>query len=343
LNPGRVIRNIVAPAVVLIVIIAIFFRQLTPADILANFLRIPPGYVMAFILLSLLGTLLRTWQYHILLSGKLGFGHVFLITLVRNFSVDLLPGRTASLVFYSWLTKKKGIALEEGASSFVISVFYDSIALSLMLGSLLFFLQTGMSRWPFLAAMAVLFVASALVLFFSRPFLQFLLRGDTLRRLRLARIEGTLLAVSAYLSEHGQARERLKLLAISFGSRLCKYVYNFILFEGVLHLGISLKNFSLFCFGLAATETSTMLPIHGPAGFGTWELAFAFVFSALRIPADNIKEAGFVIHITSQAWEYGIGLLALAYLAFSRSGKGSGAIPAQVTGRPTGPGPSRSR
>lgn len=343
LNPGRVIRNIIAPALILAVIIAVFFRNLTPADILANFRRIPPEYVVAFVLLSLLGTVLRSWQYHVLLSGKLRFRDIFLITLVRNFSVDLLPGRTASLAFYSWLTKKKGIALEEGASSFVISVFYDSIALTLMLGGLLFFFETGMSRWPFLATMTALFVISALVLFFSRPFLQFLLKGNKLRCLRRGRVEGTLLAVCAYLSTHERVPERLKLVAISFASRLCKYVYNFILFEGVLHLGASLRNFSLFCFGLAATEMSSMLPIHGPAGFGTWELAFFLIFSALRVPAENIKEAGFVIHITSQAWEYAIGLLALAILVFGGNRKKSSGPRTGVTGRPTDPDPSRCR
>jgi uncharacterized membrane protein YbhN (UPF0104 family) len=342
LKPGRIARNIVAPVLVMAVIIAVFFRDLTPADILASFLRIPPAFLAAFALLSLLGTLFRTWQYSVLLSGELRFGSLFLITLVRNFSVDLLPGRSASLVLYSWLTRKKGIALEKGASSFVMSVFYDSLALTLMLGILLVSFSTGMNRWPIFAAMAILFAFSALVLFFSRPLLQFLLGNGRLRRLRLSRIEETVRLVCEYLAAHEGMRERLKLLGISFASRLCKYVYNYILFEGVLHLGVSLKHFSLFCFGLAATEASALIPVHGPAGFGTWELAFAFVFSALRVPAANIREAGFVIHITSQVWEYAIGLLALAYLAFATWGK-TPPLKGKAAAPPTGPGPSRSR
>jgi uncharacterized membrane protein YbhN (UPF0104 family) len=317
--PGGLIKKIIVPMIALVAIVAIFFRNISPADILANFLRIPSGYLLAFIFLSLLGTVLRAWQYHILLSRKLAFRDVFLITLVRNFSVDLLPGRSASLLLYSWLTKKRGIAIEESASSFVIAIFYDSIALVLMLGGLLFFFEPKISRWPFFTAMAVLFTVSSLVVFFSKRFFEFLLKGNKLSRIPLT--TGVIRGISEYLAAHGKNTERLKLLAISFASRLCKYVYNFILFEGVLHLGLGLKNFSLFCFGLAATEMSLLLPIHGPAGFGTWELAFVFVFSALRIPADNIKEAGFVIHITSQAWEYAIGLLALAYLSFSAGKK----------------------
>lgn len=318
---SKLIKNFIAPAAVLFIIVAVFFQNISLGDIKTDFLKIPFAYLIAFILLSLLGTVLRAWKYRILLSNKLAYKDIFLITLVRNFSVDLLPGRTAALVFYSWLTKKKGIALEEGASSFIISTFYDSIALVLMLGGLLFFLETEISRWLFFVVMAILFLLSVLVIFFSDRFFQFLLKGNKLSRRYLVKIEGTIRKINAYLLEHDKNSERLKIFALSFAGRAIKYMHNFILFEGVLHLGTGLKNFSLFCFGLAATEMSSLSPIQGPAGFGTWELAFSFVFSALQIPAANIKEAGFVIHITSQVWEYAIGLLALAYLAFSRAGR----------------------
>ncbi|MCJ7525051.1 MAG: flippase-like domain-containing protein [Candidatus Aminicenantes bacterium] len=340
---SKIIKHFIAPVTVLLIIVLVFFRNISPADITANFLKIPNAYLITFILLSLLGTVLRAWRYRILLSGKLAYKDVFLITLVRNFSVDLLPGRAAALGFYTWLAKKRGITLEEGASSFVIAVFYDSMALVMMLGGLLFFLETGISRWPFYVVMSILFFLSALVIFFSDRFFEFLLKGKKLKRLHLAKIEGTIRKINDYLQAHGKNSERLKIFAISFALRLCKYLYNFILFEGVLHLGTGLKNFSLFSFGLAATELSALLPLQGPAGFGTWELAFSFVFTTLRIPAANIKEAGIVIHITSQAWEYSIGLLALAYLAFSGSARKAAAIRPGAADRPTGPDPNRSR
>jgi uncharacterized membrane protein YbhN (UPF0104 family) len=153
----KMLTNLVIPVAVLIIILYFFFRDITFNDIMENFLRIPSGYLLAFILLSLLGTFLRAWKYYILLAKKLGFSDIFLITLVRNFSVDLFPGRAAALIFYSWLTKKKGIALEEGASSFVVSVFYDGLALCFMLGGLLFFLKTGVNQWPIYLGMAVIF------------------------------------------------------------------------------------------------------------------------------------------------------------------------------------------
>lgn len=46
-----------------------------------------------------------------------------------------MPARSASLVFYTYLTSRRGVILEEGVSSFVIAVFYDALALGLMLGA----------------------------------------------------------------------------------------------------------------------------------------------------------------------------------------------------------------
>jgi uncharacterized membrane protein YbhN (UPF0104 family) len=308
----KMLINLVIPVVVLIIILYFFFRDITFNDIMENFLRIPGGYLLAFVLLSLLGTFLRAWKYHILLAKKLGFNDIFLITLVRNFSVDLLPGRAAALIFYSWLTKKKGIALEEGASSFVVSVFYDGLALCFMLGGLFFFLKTGVNQWPIYIGMAVIFFISIVMIFFADHLFGFVLRTKMLKR--FAKLEKVVKNIREYLIEHKKNSERLQVFLLSLATRIVKYLFVFILFEGVVHLGFGIKNFSLFSFGLAGTELSSLFPIQGPAGFGTWELAFTVIFKALEIPAANIKEAGFVIHITTQVWEYFIGLLALAYL-----------------------------
>ncbi|MCI0470089.1 MAG: lysylphosphatidylglycerol synthase domain-containing protein, partial [Candidatus Aminicenantes bacterium] len=142
----KILIKIVIPALVTLVIILIFFKDISLHDIKVGFLKIPILYLVLFILLSLAGTLLRALKYYILLSKKISYPDLFLITLVRNFSVDLLPARTASLVLYSYFTARRGLPLEEGASSFVVSMFYDSLALCLMLGLLLFFLETEISR-----------------------------------------------------------------------------------------------------------------------------------------------------------------------------------------------------
>jgi uncharacterized membrane protein YbhN (UPF0104 family) len=308
----KIITKFIIPAAITAAVIFFFFRDISLSDIKINFLKIPLIYLLAFILLSLIGTFLRALRYHILLSKKLPFTDLFLITLVRNFSVDLLPARTASLIFYSYLTKKRGLSIEEGASSFVVSVFYDGLALCLMLSLLLFFLKTEINRTAIYTGMGFILILSVIVVFFSDVILKFLFKIEIFRK--FPRIETFFLNIYDYLIAHKKNSERLIVFTLSFFIRLIKYVFVYILFEGIVRIGFGLHNFSLFSFGLAGTELSSLIPVQGLGGFGTWELAFSLIFKALQIPADNLKEAGFVIHITTQVWEYAIGIAALLYL-----------------------------
>lgn len=315
----KIVTKIVIPLLVTAIIILIFFKDISLHDIKTNFLKIPLFYLVVFILLSLAGTILRALKYYILLSKKLSFPDLFLITLVRNFSVDLLPARTASLVLYSYFTVKKGLSLEEGASSFVVSMFYDSLALCLMLGLLLFFLETEISRTAIYIGMGFIFLLSVVIVFFSHTILGFLLRIKPVARFR--GVEKFLQNSYAYLLVHNKNTERLSVFALSFIIRVIKYIFVYILFEGVVGTGFGMRNFSLFSFGLAGTELSSLVPIQGLGGFGTWELAFSLIFKALQIPAANLKEAAFVIHITTQVWEYTIGVAALIYLFIKTGAK----------------------
>lgn len=307
----KIISRFFIPLLITFAIIYFFFRDISLNDIKENFLRIPLILLLMFIFLSLLGTLLRAAKYHILLGKKLKFTDVFLITLVRNFAVDLLPARSAALIFYTYLTKKKGVPLEEGASSFVVSVFYDGLALSFMLGILIFFLKTEMNRGAIYLGMFIIFAISVGMIFFADKIFKHLLKLKCINR--FCKFKNSLKKIETYLLEHEKNSERLAVFGLSFLIRIIKYIFIYILFEGVVHLGWGIKSFSLFCFGLAGTELSALLPIQGLGGFGTWELAFALVFGALRIPAENLREAGFVIHITTQVWEYLIGLMAFLF------------------------------
>jgi glycosyltransferase 2 family protein len=314
----KIITQVILPIIVLLLILIVFFNDITFGDIKLNFLKIPLSYLVLFMILTVVATVLRTYKYYILLAKKLSLMDLFLITLVRNFSVDLLPGRAAAMLFYSWLTKRKGIAVEEGASSFVISVFYDALALAFMLSGLLFFLRTNFDPLPIYLAMGIIFIISIVMIFFADVFTGLALRKKMFQG--VPKLENVVSHIDEYLRQHKSNGERLKLFLLSFVVRLLKYIYVYILFEGVVQIGVGMHQFSLFSFGLAGTELSSLFPIQGPGGFGTWELAFTVIFEALKVPAANIKEAGFVIHITSQVWEYTIGFAALAWLFFFRQG-----------------------
>ena len=319
----KILTKFILPLVVTFVILFLFFRDISFTDIKDNFLKIPLSTLLVFVFLTLVGTFLRALKYHILLSRKLNFSDILLITLVRNFAVDLLPARSASLVFYTYLAKKRGLSLEEGVSSFVVSVFYDGLALSFMLGGLVFFLKTEMNKTAIYLGMMIIFLISVGMIFFADAVIGILLRLNMINRFQ--KIEKSLKNIYEYLIHHKKNSERLVVFALSFFIRIIKYVFIYILFESVVQIGWGFKIFSIFSFSLAITELSSLLPIQGLGGFGTWELAFAVSFGAMFNTFDisrvTLQSAGFVIHITTQVWEYFIGLAALLYLQLQNRGK----------------------
>jgi len=160
--------------------------------------------------------------------------------------------------------------------------------------------------------MGMIFAISIVMIFFAEGIIRLVLKLKITGR--FPKLGGTLQKIEVYLGRHKKNSERLLVFFLSLAVRVVKYVFIFILFQGVVHIGCGLSTFATFSFGLAGTEMSALLPIQGLGGFGTWELAFSLIFKALEIPASNLKEAGILIHIITQVWEYLIGFAALFYL-----------------------------
>ena len=309
--------RIVLPLLVTAAILFFFFRKISWDELRQAFASLPFWAVGLYAVFSLLGTVVRAARYRLLLGKGIGPGDLFLITLVQNFSVDLLPARTAALGFYAYLIRQRGVILEEGASSFIIAVFYDALALGLMLGiAALFFLRSfggAIPKGPIAAGLVVIVAVSLAFILLARSVAGLACR--TLRRFRSDRIAAVFASIEDYFSRHGNARERAELLGMSFTVKLAKYVSVYVLFAGMTGAGFTWKVFSLFSFGIAGAELSSFLPIQGLAGFGTWEAAFALVAGKIGLGLENPFLTALVIHLTTQVWEYSLGLAALWILS----------------------------
>ncbi len=309
--------RIVLPLAVTAVILFLFFRRTSGVELGRAFASVPAWAVALYAAFSLFGTGARAVRTRILLGPGIGAFDLFLITLVQNFSVDLLPARTASLGFYAYLTRDRGVILEEGTSSFIVAVFYDALALGLMLGAAaFFFLGTFGDAVPpgaVAVGLAVIVAVSVAFIMLIRPV------AGWARRLFAARRSGKIAAIAAsvesYFARHGRAGERAGVLGLSFVIKLAKYVSLYVLFAGMTGVGFTWRSFSLFSFGIAGAELSSFLPVQGLAGLGTWEAAFALVAGKIGIPLENPFLTALVIHLVTQVWEYGLGLAALWVLS----------------------------
>jgi hypothetical protein len=188
-----------------------------------------------YAIFSLLGTLVRFARFRLLLGKRIGPGDLFLIALVQNFSVDLLPARTAALGFYAFLVRQRGVILEEGASSFIIAVLYDALALGLMLGAAAFFflrsIDAALPQGPIAAGLALIVALSLAFILLARPFAGLARRA--LRHFRADKITVVFASIEDYFSRHGNAGERVELLGLSFVLKLAKYASVYVLFAGM--------------------------------------------------------------------------------------------------------------
>lgn len=304
---------------------ALCFVLLRQADVreLGEWLaRVDPRLFAGYVALSIAGLLARSYRYRMLIGRWVGFLPLVLVTAARNFLVDLLPARVGSLSYVYLLTRRFGVPLEPVLSSFVITFFYDLFAMTLLVGTAVA-LELGRGEGGVALAVLAAALGAVVVVVFLRlaPGLRF--SAERLRRFERGR--GVAVRLEELARELDSAEHRgqaLPLLAVSFVIRLLKFAAYWSLLLGVVRehdLTAAELPFWRVFLGIAGAELSATLPIHGIAGIGTYETAWAMGFRELGVPARVAILSGFATHLLSQLYDYSVGLVALAVvLAWSR-------------------------
>ncbi len=118
-----------------------------------------------------------------------------------------------------------------------------------------------------------------------------------------------------------EAREKkidLPLFFLSLLIRLGKYVsLYFLLFALLRSHGFSLSTFSFWklILGITGAELTSILPVKGLAGFGTWESAWALTFGLMNFDQSLAIISGIGVHLITNLFEYSLGIGSFAVLA----------------------------
>ncbi len=300
----------------------LLLRQVDLRELADWLLRVDRRYYAVYVGLALAGLLARSWRYQMLIGRWVGFFPIVLVTAARNFLVDLLPARIGSLSYVYLLTRRFGVPLDPVLSSFVLTFLYDLLAMSLLVG-LALTLQFGrFESGVALGFLASLLAAAVLSVFF------WLARALRLVAARL-RATGRGEALASRLEEaarevgrSGGPAKVSALIGLSVLIRLLKFGAYWSLLLGVVgehDLGARDLPFWTVFLGIAGAELSATLPIHGIAGFGTYETAWKLGFERLGVSPRVAILSGFATHLLSQIYDYSVGLVALGLaLAWSR-------------------------
>jgi hypothetical protein len=315
-----------ASVIVTFALLAYLLRGIDASRIIQTALNASPGPFTAFLGLLAAGALTRATRFWILLGRAMPFGTLLGITLVRNLLVDLLPARLGELS-YVYLVKTRGHRpIEEGVSSLAIAFLLDLVALApLVLAALL--IVGGASLVPAWVAwtMSLALGGTGIVAVFlaggmARAASRWLGRSSTPWQQSAA---DRFRRLGASFDEARRNDVLVPALALSLVVRLCKYGSAYCLVLSLLvPLGYSMNELGLLriFLGSVAAEVAASLPVHGLAGFGTYEAAWTLTLEELGYPREHAVISGLLAHAITQAIEYVLGGVAIVWLYGRRPG-----------------------
>lgn len=314
-----------------IILMALLFSQIETKDLVEMLSRIHFPALLVYISVTLGAAGLRAWRYKLLLHPQsIGWGNILLVTFVRNSLIDLLPWRIGSFSYIYILNKRLNFSFEAATSTFVMAFIFDFLTLSPFLVLAIFALglgSTSISTPSLVFLSIVFFFIIFLILWKIIPFFLLLIKiyRFLLKILGLEKKDWTGLSIEKFqatinsLSQIQKRKIYLPISLLSFVLRLSKYVaVYFLLFSLLRSHGFSLQSLSIWklILGITGAELTSLLPVKGIAGFGTWESAWALTFKLMNFEAHLAILSGIGVHLLTNIFEYSLGIASLLILAF---------------------------
>lgn len=317
--------------IISIALIYFLLSQIETKDLVQTFTGIYYPALFTFMIIALAGAVLRAWRYKCLLKPQsISWRNIFLVTLIRNLFVDLLPARIGSLSYIYILNKRLNFSFEMAASSFVVAIVFDFLTLSPFLVLSIFAVglgATAVSTVTLLIVALIFFLFIFVILWKIIPLFNFLLKGyrSALKAFRLEKRKWAKISAEKIhltidcLSQIREKKIYWPIFFLSLSIRLAKYAsLYFLLFSLLRSHGFLLKALSIWktILGITGAELSSALPIKGIAGFGTWESAWAITFRLMDFEQRLAILSGIGVHLLTNMFEYSLGIISILILAF---------------------------
>ena len=312
-------------------LVGYLLHQIEIKDLIRALKNLYVPTLMVYCFLAILGVLTRALHnYRLLQSTGTRYRDLVLVTLVRNLFVDLIPARIGSLSYVYLINRRLGFPFETAASSFLVAFLFDFIVLFPMFFAAIFWIQSDSFfslSFPFVVVCILLFIATIAILMFLGPIIRIAVhigvllvqKSPFIDNPMVKRIIDKLLLTAQDLERIKRCKNAYgKIILSSFLIRGFKYGSLYFLLHSVLfqfNFRLQDLNFINVFLGILGAELSAVLPIHGVAGFGTWESAWTLTFKMMGYFDPKIAiVSGFGVHLTTQAFEYFLGIIALLIL-----------------------------
>jgi len=291
-------------------------------------------FLLAYIIIAFLASLFRTWRYQLLLKPRTTRTRDFLlVTLIRNLFVDLLPARLGSLSYVYLTNRSLSFPFQAAASSFLLAFLFDFLTLTPFLVTAI--LWVGLEQIPlassYLILISVVFlgvvffvfsqlakILHILTLFFSQIEQSSKIRNRAKLHQAIFVIREKIEATTKELDRTKNNHNSWWIFILSLIIRALKYLSLYFLLSALLQPQLFSSfslNFWTTILAITGAELTSILPIKGIAGFGTWEAAWALSLNLMGYNAELAIISGLGLHLITNLYEYSLGILAMLILA----------------------------
>lgn len=312
-------------------------HDIAPAQLIAAIQGSSLGLFLVYVLMTLLGIVLRAWRYQVLLqaSGETrlpSFRDLSLITMVRNMTVDLLPARLGELVFVGLLRQRAGTRVASGLSALMFAMLFDVLILApltIVLGLLVGF----PNRQPYLLALLAIGILGLFLLavrFLMVPVSRYLVSWSSSPNALFGKLSAFLESIVEAVDATMRAGVFGRVIGITLLVRLSKYAGLLCLYYGMTRSSFpalaELQSFKVLA-AMIASEMTAALPIPALMSFGSWELGGMTLLAWFGALPNQALLVMLGTHVQTQAMDYGLGIAALvALFLFSRNDSKRGPV-----------------
>ena len=293
----------------------------------------PASLLWAYLGIQLIGTVFRALRYQLLIraageSNVPHFGHMYLVTMIRNMVVDMLPARLGELLFIAMLNRGYNVRANACISSLSLSIVLDvAILVPVLLVLSAVPLANAAMQQGMLPVALVVIVAVSVVLALMFPILTRvtnMLRKWTegTRSTWLQKFTDFVADVHDAFEETRRHRILGQALLLTAGVRIAKYSALYCLFLAVtIPTMASLQSLAPWeiLSTLISSEAMASVPLPTFMSFGSYEAGGLMALTMLGYPAVDSAVALLAMHVSSQSIDYFLGGIGIILFYFTAS------------------------
>lgn len=265
------------------------------------------GIVIAFCLYSA-SVFFKALRFKIILRSDINFWQISTIVSLYMFFANFLPMRAGELSYMYLLKKKANTSGTKSFASLITSAIADAVIISIAMFFVLWRLRYEIINRSYEISVSDLFssltyrIISSKLLVIIIALALVLIIGIILFKLKnykerlskhLLLVKGKIIAIFKELSYINFDLRLLGIIILSILIISLRFSTQWIIVRS-MNLEINIWQ---FLFAILFGVVFSLLPIHGPAGFGTVEAPYVLALTYLNVPSKDAIISGFSLHI----------------------------------------------